>query len=143
MAQRQRAVRAQAATDDEEVLYHEHPAMFGNRPILFVVCLILCAAGVGLLCLGWWWLHCQGVLLEVTNRRSTLRTGILSRALSEVWHREVCNIKLEQTFSQRLMHVGTIGISSAGEPGFEILVSGMPHPETVKEIIDAYRQNAR
>lgn len=127
---------------EEEVLYHEHPAMFGNRPILFVLCVILCVAGIGLLIFAVWWFYCQGVLLQVTTHRSTLRRGILSRSISEVWHREVCNIKLEQTFLQRLCHVGTIGISSAGEPGFEILVGGMPHPERVKEVIDQYRAAA-
>ena len=36
-----------AKAAEEKVLYHRHPSMFRNRPVLFVLSVILCAAGIG------------------------------------------------------------------------------------------------
>lgn len=76
----------------------------------------------------------------MTNQRVTLRKGILSKNINEVYHSDVRNVKVNQNLFQRMFKVGTIGISTAGQSDVEILVSGIPHPEKVKEIIDNHRR---
>ena len=126
--------------DDERILYESHPSMFRNQPIGFVLCLLLCLVGVGLVILLIWWIRCLGTTLIVTNEQTTLRKGILSKDTSDVFHDNVRNIQVRQTFLQRIFDVGYVGISSAGQSGVEIEVYGIPHPEQVKEIIDDCRE---
>ena len=124
---------------DERTLYDEHPSMFRNRPVEFVLTCVLCLVGVGLIMFLIWWLKCKGTQLTVTTERTRLRKGILSKSVTEVWHQDVRNVQLNQTFFQRLLNVGWLGISSSGQSGVEIAVAGMPDPERVKRLIDQYR----
>ena len=123
----------------ERVLYAASPAMFRNSPILFVLSLILCLVVVGIVILLVWYLRCKGTQLTVTNKRTTLRTGILSKHINEVFHRDVRNVRLSQSFWQRILGVGSLELSSAGQSDVEISVSGMPDPEKVKSLINKYR----
>ena len=121
------------------MLYESSPAMFGNHPFYFVLCVILSLVGVGLIIFLVWWIQCKGTTLTVTNEQTTLRKGILSKYTNDVFHENVRNIQVRQSMTQRIFGVGYIGISSAGQAGVEIEVNGLPDPERVKEIIDDCR----
>lgn len=98
---------------------------------------------VGLACLGVlsvWKLLTLGESLEITNKRTVERTGILSKNTSEVRHQDIRNIQVNQTFAQRLLNVGTIGISSAGQEDIEIVAHDIPDPGRLRQVIDLYRQ---
>jgi uncharacterized membrane protein YdbT with pleckstrin-like domain len=123
----------------EEILYDARPAMFRNHPIYFVFCILLSFVGVGLVLLLIWWIQNLSTRLTVTTEQTTLRRGILSKYTNDVFHSNVRNIQVRQTFFQRLFDVGWIGISSSGQAGLEIEVNGIPHPEKVKQIIDDHR----
>ena len=126
--------------NEEVVLYEEHPSMFRNQPVWFVITCVLCLVGVGLFIFLIWWLKCIGTTLTVTSDRTRLRKGILSKSVTEVWHQDIRNVQLNQTFFQRIFDVGSIGISSAGQSGVEISVTGMPNPDHVKALIDGHRR---
>ena len=103
-------------------------------------CLLLCLVGVGFIILIIWWLKCLGTTLTVTSEQTTLRKGILSKYTNDVFHENVRNIQVGQTFLQRIMGVGYIGISSAGQSGVEIEVHGIRDPDVIKELIDDCRE---
>ena len=124
----------------ETTLFTAHPAMVRNHPVGFVLAVVLCLVGIGFLILLFWWLHCLGTAITVTNERTILRRGILSKATNEVWHRDIRNVQISQGFLQRLLDVGAIGISSAGQSGIEIAVSGVPSPYKVKELLDQHKR---
>lgn len=124
-------------------LYRSHPAMFKNNPVMFMLCLLLCLVGVGLVMLFVWWLQVKGTLLTVDDEKTVLRRGILAKHTNEVRHRDVRNIKVTQSFFQRILGVGAIEVSSSGQADEEITVSGIPDPEKVKEIINAHRTAPR
>jgi len=126
--------------NEEVTLYDENPSMFRNRPVEFIVTALLCLVGVGVVIFLLWWLRCKGTQLTITSDRTRLRKGILSKSITEVWHQDVRNVQLKQTFFQRLLGVGSLGISSAGQAGLEISVSGIPDPEQVKDLIDQHRR---
>lgn len=140
---------------EEVTLYDEHPSMFRNRPLEFIFTGLLVLAGlgltyfsiwllalsaIGLFLYGSWWIRCKGTQLTITNERARLRKGILAKSVTEVWHRDVRNVQLDQSVLQRLFGVGSLGISSSGQSGLEISVSGIPDPERVKELIDHHRR---
>ena len=126
--------------NEEVTLYDENPSMFRNRPVEFIVTALLCLVGVGVVIFLLWWLRCKGTQLTITSDRTRLRKGILSKSITEVWHQDVRNVQLKQTFFQRLLGVGSLGISSAGQAGLEVSVSGIPDPEQVKDLIDQHRR---
>ena len=126
--------------NEEVTLYDENPSMFRNRPVEFIVTLVLCLVVVGLIIFLVWYMRCKGTQLTITNERTSLRRGILSKSITEVWHQDVRNVQLDQTFFQRLLGVGSLGISSSGQAGLEISVSGIPDPDRVKALIDQHRR---
>jgi len=150
--------------EGEQVLYEAHPSMFRNHPLWFIGLVVLCLIGfafpflpidtsgvtkfveiviplvIGLLCFGFWWLKCKGTTVTVTSERTSCRRGILSKSITEVWHQDIRNVQLDQSFLQRILDVGTIGISSAGQSGLEISVSGIPDPDRIKQLIDQHRR---
>jgi phage FluMu protein Com len=89
--------------------------------------------------LGVWKVLSLSETLEITNKRSVLRRGLLSKATTEVVHDDIRNFQITQTFLQRVLKVGTIGISSAGQDAVEIVMHDAPHPEEVRKVIDLYR----
>ncbi|MFG0267026.1 MAG: PH domain-containing protein [Rhodopirellula sp. JB055] len=88
--------------------------------------------------IGYWTLLSRFTTLTVTDDRTVYREGIVSRETSEVQHDDVRNIQLDQTFVQRLLNVGGIGISSSGQDDLEVVAKSLPHP---KRIIDLIREN--
>jgi len=125
---------------NEKVLYQQHPAMFRNRPILFIIFCAMSPFLVGLILLGIWWLYCRGTALTITNERVSLRRGILSKYTNDVLIGDIRNVQVGQRFFQRLLGVGSIGVASAGHGGMEIEINGIPDPQRVKGIIDQQRK---
>lgn len=107
--------------------------MFKNNPVGFILLVILFPLGI--IVLPIWWLTCQCTRLTVTECRSVLRSGILSKHTNEVRHHDVRNIKVRQNIFQRLFGVGDIGISTAGQADIEIVVSGLPNPQAIAKAI--------
>jgi uncharacterized membrane protein YdbT with pleckstrin-like domain len=126
---------------EETTLYVDSPSMFRNRPITFFVVAITSLVGIGLPFLVGWWLRCRSTELTVTDRRTRLCRGWLGRSITEVWHRDVRNVQLDQTFFQRLVGTGRIGLSSSAQSGIEIDVSGLKNPQLIKELVDRYRSS--
>ncbi len=139
---RSTAEAAQRKLEKEKTEYQSHPLMFRNNPIGFILALILILAyGLGLLILLIWWLKCLGTTLTITNKKTILRKGILSKHTNEVYHSDVRNVQVSQSLFNRMFGVGTIGISSAGQADVEIKVAGIPRPVKVKDIIDKHRRD--
>lgn len=89
--------------------------------------------------LAWWWVQSLSAALEVTNKRTVARRGLLSRSTSEVLHDNIRNVQIRQTFWQRVWGVGSIGISSSGQDGIEIEMDRVPTPQKLQQVIDLYR----
>jgi hypothetical protein len=81
------------------------------------------------------WIETRFTSLSITNRRSVLRKGLFSRETSEVRHRDVRNLQVEQSAIERLLNVGDLAISSAGQDDLEIAVAGIPDPTRVAAVI--------
>ena len=127
---------------NETAQYSAHPAMFRNNPLGFALAVMLCFVVIGFGILFVWWLQCRATSLVVTQDRTILRKGLLSKSTTEVWHSDVRNVQISQGLLQRMLGVGTIGISSAGQSGVEILAVGMPDPGAVRRLIDQYKRTS-
>ena len=127
----------------ETVLYKDSPAMFRNRPVLFLVCCALIPVGIGLVVLFVWWLRCLATSLVITDRRVTLRQGLLSKDTNDVLIADIRNVKVRQNLLQRIFGVGTVAVSTSGQSDMEIEVHGVQAPARIKAIIDDRRTALR
>jgi hypothetical protein len=123
----------------EQILLKVSPAMFRNRPIFFILCVLLIPVGIGLLILLYWLFQCEATSLTVTTKRTVFRQGILSKRTNEVRHKDVRNIQVEQPILQRLFGVGTIAISSSGQSEMEIMAEGIPEPQKIADMIRSHQ----
>lgn len=128
----------------ETVLYKACPAMFRNSPVLFLICCALIPLfGIGLLILLVWWIQCLGTSLVITDRRVTLRKGILGKYTNDILISDIRNVRIGQNLFQRIFGVGSVAVSTSGQADMEIEVQGLPHPEYIKAIIDDRRATLR
>ncbi|QEG39748.1 PH domain-containing protein [Roseimaritima ulvae] len=111
-------------------------ALIGQATLLTIVCLaaLVVVAGV----VAYWWTDTRFTTLTVTDDRTIYQRGLISRETSEVQHDDVRNIQLDQSFLQRLLNVGGIGISSSGQDDLEVVAKRLPNPS---RIIDLVRRN--
>ena len=139
----------------EQTLITTHPSMFGISPLKFLILWLSFLAGVGLCFVNFiigiaiavlsglwllvWWIDAKFQELTVTNERTIYRRGILSTRSSEVQHDDVRNMQVNQSIFQRMIGVGDIAISSAGQSDMEIQVSGFKNPNDVIELIRRYQ----
>ncbi|ETN92975.1 Bacterial membrane flanked domain protein [Gammaproteobacteria bacterium MOLA455] len=118
-------------------LYSEHPVMFKNNPLGFIICLILIpAGGLGLLILLTWHLKNKASKLTVNDSEILFEKGLLSKERSEVNLASVRTTKVKQSFFNRIFGVGSIEIFTAGDSP-EIVATGMPEPNKIRELIKA------
>jgi len=87
----------------------------------------------------WWFIATRSKGLEITNKRTIERRGLLSKSTDEVLHDHVRNIKVDQSFYERVVKIGQIGIASSGSDQTEIIMEDLPDPHRIREVIDLYR----
>lgn len=152
---------------EERFLRVARPALVRGHPIASFVSSMTTIAGGGFLILAltspsiphWmWWIGLAALLagggwmtwifvlghrwdrLRITSRRTIDERGIVMRSTSEVLHRHVRNIRITQSFWQRIVGIGDLEIDSAAGDGVaDIRIRNVPDPDGIKRIIDAAR----
>ena len=94
---------------------------------------------VGLLMLVGSLLKAWSTELLVTDRRTVLTRGILSKSTSEVAHSDLRSIKCNQSLLERTFGYGDIALSSSGQDEMEIVADDIPNPQEVLDVIRSYR----
>ena len=117
------------------IRYAEHPSMFRNNPLGFILAVLLIAAfGLGILILLYWYLKCKSTYIAIDDSTVILERGLLSKERIELDLDRIRTVRVHQSFFNRMFGVGRIAVYSAGdEPEFE--ASGMPDPGRFRELI--------
>ncbi len=132
-----------ATPSAEQLIGSVHPPFFRSQPASVLAgVLFLPLFGFGVLILLACLLKHLSTTLTVTTLRTSLRRGILSKRTSEVRHADVRNVRVTQGILDRMLGVGRLEISSAGQADMEISVSGIANPEGIKMAIDRHRQSS-
>jgi uncharacterized membrane protein YdbT with pleckstrin-like domain len=118
-----------------QVVYEAHPAMFRAHPFWFILCVLLIAAfGIGIILLLYWYIKTRATALTVTDQELMYERGILSKDRTSVSLKHIRSVNIAQGFVNRVMGVGTVQISTAGdEPEFTI--ADMPDPYVIQQAI--------
>jgi len=148
---------------EEKILYDSVPSMVLNRPISYLACIIAMILGIyslikwmsegnsfyiivgmiagiiGLSIFVSWWLTVINTRLTITEKRLTLREGILSKNIHEVFVSDIRSVQIQQTLLQRILGTGTVEVSGAATVEAEIRIHGIPNAYKVKNCIDEHR----
>ena len=118
-----------------QVIYEAHPAMFRAHPFWFILAVLLILAfGIGIIILLYWYIKTRATALTVTDQELMYERGILSKDRTSVSLKHIRSVNIAQGFVNRIMGVGTVQISTAGdEPEFNI--ADMPDPYVTQEAI--------
>ncbi|MBC8012828.1 MAG: PH domain-containing protein [Methyloceanibacter sp.] len=117
------------------VIYEAHPAMFRAHPFWFILSVLLILAfGIGILILLYWYILTRATALTVTDQEILYEKGILSKDRTAVSLKHIRAVRVTQGFINRILGVGTIEISTAGDLP-EFVVRDMPDPHKIREAI--------
>jgi uncharacterized membrane protein YdbT with pleckstrin-like domain len=115
--------------------YAEHPAMFRNNPLLFILFVALIPVfGLGLLLLGIWYLISIMDHISIDGGKVRYSHGLLSKDRTELDVPAIRSVRIRQTLFQRIFDTGDILIFTAGDTP-EIVIKGVPHPHRAKELL--------
>lgn len=118
--------------------YSEHPAMFKNKPLGFILAVLLIPVAIGILILLYWYLKCKSTLLEFTGNDLILEQGLLSKNRTELNVDRIRTVNVYQSFFNRIFGVGSIAIYTAGDEP-EIEVAGLPRPNDLRDMIKGHQ----
>lgn len=93
-----------------------------------------------LACVGSAYLKVLSSAFTVTRTHASQRHGLIARRISEVALADVRNIQVNQGVIQRVLEIGDVGISTAGQSGLEVVFRGIAEPQSVADRIRAQRQ---
>jgi pSer/pThr/pTyr-binding forkhead associated (FHA) protein len=83
----------------------------------------------------------MSVVLRVTKKKVVLERGVLSKEKKEVFISDIRTMDVKKSFLQRMFGVGDVMIATAGTGDYEDVVSGLPNPEKVKEVVTKQRSD--
>lgn len=114
--------------------YSEHPSMFRNNPLGFILAVLLIPLAIGVLILLYWYLMCKATRLEVDSSSIILERGLLSKEKIELDIDSVRTVRIYQSFFNRIFGVGKISVYTSGDIP-EFAIAGMPDPNRFRELI--------
>ena len=96
--------------------------------------LLIVAFGIGIIILLYWYIKTRATALTITDSELMYERGILSKDRTAISLKHVRSVNIAQGFINRILGVGTIQISTAGdEPEFTI--ADLPDPHVIREAI--------
>ena len=81
------------------------------------------------------WLSTYSRELIVTSQRARKRSGIIRVSSTEMELRSIRNIQVEQSIMERILGVGTLRLSSAGQSGVELTIRAVDNPKEIRDLI--------
>lgn len=109
-----------------------------QRPELFLVSCLLAAAGVLLLALAW--VAVLRYRYELTTERALTREGLFAQSSSEIQLDDVRNVQQTRTFRERLLGLGTVSLSTAGQSGMEVTFRSIADAGAVVRLINEHNE---
>ena len=112
------------------------PVMFRNHPLGFLINLVLCLTGIGILIFIYWYYSNKTTKLSRFDDKIIYESGIIARNTVDTKISNIKSIKVKQSICERLFNVGTLSIYTAGDRA-EIRIKGIKNPMQIKNILNS------
>lgn len=77
--------------------------------------------------------------LIISNKRAVLQEGIFHRHSTTIRYSGITEVTAKQSFSQRLLGYGDLGIMTSGsKKDYELSIDKVPNPQKVKELLEHF-----
>ena len=87
--------------------------------------------------LAWGLVRRLAVTYTITNRRLTIRSGLLSRELHETRLERLQNVNSRQRLLERMLGVGTVDFDTAGGAAYDFRFRGVEDPGRIVRTVNA------
>jgi membrane protein YdbS with pleckstrin-like domain len=114
--------------------YQEHPTMFADEPLQFIIAVLLIPIGIGIIWLIYWYIKLRCTLDTIDDERVMLSRGILNKEKIEIELQSIRTVRVDQTFADRIFNCGILKIYTAGDQP-ELQQKGMPDPERLRNAL--------
>jgi uncharacterized membrane protein YdbT with pleckstrin-like domain len=81
------------------------------------------------------------LVVRVYTDRVVVEKGILSKDINEIFIDDIRTLRVRRSFLQRILGIGDAMIATAGNPTYEIAVTGLPNPTMLRDLIIAQRKS--
>lgn len=112
----------------------------GSIDVLWVAAAVLV---VFVVVLVWGLIRRIATTYTITNRRLTIRSGLLSRELHETRLERVQNVGSRQHLLERLLGVGTVDFDTAGGAAYDFSFRGVEDPSGIVRTVNAALEDLR
>ncbi len=146
--------------------YDEHPAMFRNHPLGFLLLLalivlpfvalflfheqiagmgdfppamLLGSTGLGIVIFLYWYLMTRATRLRIDEDHVHLERGLLSKSHIDLQIQQIRAVRVHQGLLDRILRVGRIEVFTTGDSA-EFVVGGMPDPHWVRDHVRNRRE---
>ena len=151
-----------------EARYDEHPAMFRNHPLGYLLLLalivlpvvalflfhgqiaemgnfppavLLGSTGLGVVIFLYWYLMTRATWLRIDEDQVHLERGLLSKDHIDLQIQQIRAVRVYQGLLDRILRVGRIEVFTTGDAA-EFVVAGMPDPHWVRDHVRNRREIA-
>jgi uncharacterized membrane protein YdbT with pleckstrin-like domain len=121
---------------DYKPRYQEHPRMFADEPLQFVIAVLLVPLGVGIIWLIIWYIQNRCTLVTVGEERILLSRGVFAKERIEIELSSIRTVEIDQSLIDRIFNVGILKIYTAGDDP-ELRAQGLPDPERLRSALRA------
>jgi uncharacterized membrane protein YdbT with pleckstrin-like domain len=106
----------------------------GSVEVVWVAAAVLV---VFLVVLAWGLIRRVATTYTITNRRLTIRTGLLSRELHECRIERVQNVNTRQRLLERVLGIGTVDFDTAAGAAYDFSFRGVEDPGGIVRTVNA------
>jgi membrane protein YdbS with pleckstrin-like domain len=121
--------------DGERVEWVGEPELVSRATGLFTGLLLLPVLGLGLLILVPTYLQVKHTDYVVTNQSLYAKRGVLSTNIQSLELDRIQNTQFDQSFVEKLLNYGTVGVSTAGSHGLEMTFDAIGDAEEVRDLV--------
>ena len=91
--------------------------------------------------LAWGLVRRLATTYTITNRRLTIRSGLLSREMHETRIERVQNVNVRQRLLERMLGIGTVDFDTAGGAAYDFSFRGVEDPGRIVRTVNAALQD--
>lgn len=121
--------------EGERVEWMGEPELVSRANALFAGVLLLPLLGLGLLVIIPTVLQVRNTDYVVTNQSLYAKRGVLSTTIKSLELDRIQNTSFDQSFVEKLLGYGTVGVSTAGSDGTEMSFEAIGDAEEVRDLV--------
>jgi hypothetical protein len=114
--------------EEEKVLWKENPSHWTKVGYYIVSVILIPLFGIGLIMLLVVFLKLKYTIYTLTDQRIIIQTGIFSRSIESIELYRIKDIKLNASFTQRIVGIGNIMMVSSDKSTPSISLCGFSNP---------------